>query len=473
MKHLASHASRRKFIKSSGIATLGFMGLSQFIYPAHATLAAEARAGYGPLQKDPKGLINLPKGFSYKIISTKGDKMDDGLFLPGAADGMGAFQGRGNRTIVVRNHELNPDTFENSGFGSMEQLRAALNPEQFYDFGKGVVPALGGTTTFVYNEQTGTLEKQFQSLAGTVRNCAGGITPWNSWLTCEESTLRAGASDGNGEKDHGYVFEVPASDKIRLADPVPIKAMGRFNHEAVAVDPDTGIVYLTEDRGDGIFYRYIPNRKGRLMQGGKLQALAVLGQKSWDTRNWEDEKGPEFPLREPQSVTWIDIENVESPEDDLRKQGFDKGAALFARGEGIWFGDKELYFACTNGGKIAAGQVFRYRPSPHEGSSGESNSPGQLELFAEPNDREILKNCDNLAVSPWGDVVLCEDNSHSFVVGITPEGECYHLAENIGYESEMAGGVFSPSGKTFFVNLQKPSITLAITGPWKASTFRS
>src|SRR5690606_6159392 len=294
--------------------------------------------------------------------------------------------------------------------------------------------------------------KQFMSLAGTIRNCAGGVTPWNSWLTCEESTVKTGAYDGRAEKDHGYVFEVPATDKINLADPIPLKAMGRFNHEAVAVDPSTGIVYLTEDRGDGIFYRYIPHTPKKLIKGGKLQALVVLGEKSRDTRNWKDQEGPEFPLMTPKDVTWIDIENVESPEDDLRIQGFDKGAAVFARGEGIWFGDRELYFACTNGGKIGAGQVFRYTPSKSEGTPGEVENPGKLELFAEPNDREILKNCDNLAIAPWGDVVLCEDHKNPFLVGITPNGEYYKLAENVGYESELAGGVFSVSGKTYFVN---------------------
>lgn len=467
MKNTEPTASRRNFIKSSGIATLGFMGLYQFVNPLMSKGASIHATGYGPLLKDPDGILNLPKGFSYKIISERGDKMDDGLFLPGLADGMGAFQGRNGHAIVVRNHENNPDSLEQSGFGPKNELLSSLKPAQFYDYGKGVLPSLGGTTTFIYNENTGTLEKQFMSLAGTIRNCAGGVTPWNSWLTCEESTVRAGSYEGSAEKDHGYVFEVPATEHIELAKPLPIKAMGRFNHEAVAVDPATGIVYQTEDRSDGIFYRYIPNNPGKLMDGGKLQALVVLGQKSRDTRNWANQEGPEFPLMVPHDVTWIDIENVDSPEDDLRMQGFEKGAAVFARGEGIWFGDKELYFACTNGGKIGVGQIFRYRPSPYEGTSGEVNSPGKLDLFAEPNDIEILKNADNLAVAPWGDVIICEDHPHPFLVGITPKGEYYKFAENVGYESEFAGGVFSISGKTYFVNIQSPGITVAITGPWK------
>ena len=468
MNKLPSAVSRRRFIQSSGIATLGFMGLYQFVNPLSAKPALSQTAGYGPLVKDPKGILNLPKGFTYKIISQRGDKMADGLLLPGLADGMGAFQGSNGRAIVVRNHENSPEALEQSGFGPNNELLPKLNSKHFYDYGKGKLPALGGTSTFIYNENSGELEKQFMSLAGTIRNCAGGITPWNTWLTCEESTVRTGAYDGTAEKDHGYVFEVPATEDISLAPPVPIKAMGRFNHEAVAVDPASGIVYLTEDRGDGIFYRYIPNTPGKMLDGGKLQALVVLGEKSRDTRNWKDQEAPEFPVNQLFDVTWVDIENVESPEDDLRMQGYDKGAAVFARGEGIWFGDKELYFACTNGGKIGAGQVFRYIPSEEEGRAGEKDNPGKLELFAEPNDREILKNCDNLAVAPWGDVVLCEDHKHPFLVGITPQGEYYKLAENVGYESELAGGVFSVSGKTYFVNLQGPGITVAITGPWKS-----
>jgi secreted PhoX family phosphatase len=245
--------------------------------------------------------------------------------------------------------------------------------------------------------------------------------------------------------------------------------MGRFNHEAVAVDPRTGIVYLTEDRGDSLIYRFIPNTPGRLLNGGKLQALAIAEQKSFDTRNWESLTTAKFPLRQAKAVEWIDIENVESPEDDLRYQGFNNGAAVFARGEGMWWGKNEVYFACTNGGHISSGQVFRYTPSASEGRPDEKKSQGQLELFAESQDKDILKNCDNLTVAPWGDVVLCEDAPHPFLVGITPEGEYYKLGENVGFKSEFAGGVFSPSGETYFVNMQGAGLTVAITGPWKKS----
>lgn len=444
------------------------MGLDRWIQaPLEAAPLRAARSGYGPLVKDPEGILNLPEGFRYRIISRKGDKMDDGLLLPGAPDGMAAFRGSKGNVIVVRNHELSPDRLENGAFGTSNELLGTVPSEKFYDAGKRTLPGLGGTSTFVYNPKTGQIEKQFLSLAGTARNCAGGPTPWNSWLTCEESTFKVGGYEGKAERDHGYVFEVPASEKVGLAEPLPLKAMGRFNHEAVAVDPRTGIVYLTEDRGDSLIYRFIPDTPGKLLNGGKLQALAIKGQKSFDTRNWESLKTPKFPLRQALDVEWIDLNQVESPEDDLRYQGFNNGAACFARGEGMWYGNKEIYFACTNGGHISSGQVFRYIPGASEGQPGEKNAPGKLELFAESQDKEILKNCDNLTVAPWGDVVLCEDASHPFLVGITPSGEYYKLAENVGYKSEFAGGVFSPTGETYFVNIQGAGLTVAITGPWK------
>jgi secreted PhoX family phosphatase len=268
------------------------------------------------------------------------------------------------------------------------------------------------------------------------------------------------------EKDHGFTFEVPATDKIGLTQPVPLKAMGRFNHEAVAVDPKTGIVYLTEDDGEGLIYRFIPKTQTKLQQGGKLQALVFRDQRSFDTRNWPGTSPSTMETKKSFPVSWIDLEDIESPHNDLRHRGFIKGAARFARGEGMWYGNNEIYFACTNGGSNKTGQIFRYKPSPYEGTARETESPGNLELFAEPNNTDILKYCDNLTIAPWGDIVLSEDDAHPFLVGITPQGEYYKIGENIGYRSELAGAVFSPNGSTLFVNIQHAGLTLAIEGPW-------
>jgi hypothetical protein len=251
-----------------------------------------------------------------------------------------------------------------------------------------------------------------------------------------------------------------------LAEPIPLKAMGRFNHEAVAVDPNSGIVYETEDAGDSLIYRFIPNTPQRLIDGGRLQALSIEGRPSLDTRNWDTQSvTPGTPM----AVRWIDLEDIDAPENDLRLRGFEQGAARFARGEGMWYGREAIYFACTNGGLEKAGQIWRYMPSPHEGTPREADQPGQLELFVEPNDPGLVENADNLTVAPWGDLILCEDGGgDQFMVGVTPEGKLYKFGHNVGNQSEFAGATFAPDGSTLFVNIQGAGITLAITGPWRS-----
>lgn len=467
------HNSRRKFIRNSALVSVGFLGLNNYAVHTAAAGFAQDVFGFGPLVSGENDILALPPGFSCKVISRKGDRMSDGLLSPGAHDGMGVFNGKNGRAILVRNHELSPGDNRNGAFGAENELLKKLGRDKFFDFAKGERICHGGTTTLIYNEQSQQVEQEYLSLIGTIRNCAGGITPWNSWITCEETALRTGDEDGTLEKDHGFNFEVPASERIRLAEPLPLKEMGRFVHEAVAVDPQTGIVYQTEDMGDGIFYRFTPNQPGQLHKGGKLQCLSIPEWKGADTRNWETLDAPVFPQKKSFTTAWIDLDNVEAPDNDLRLRGYAKGATRFARAEGIWYGKNELYFACTSGGRKAQGQIFRYTPSRHEGKPGEKEAPGTLELFLEPNNVDTFQSCDNLTIAPWGDVVICEDKLDPRVIGITRQGETYVIAKNIGYrKSEFAGPVFSPSGKTLFVNIQTPGLTLAITGPWDKKSSR-
>ncbi|RJE72007.1 alkaline phosphatase PhoX [Reichenbachiella sp. MSK19-1] len=454
--------SRRSFIRQSAIVTLGFVALSRCSLSQSGKETARGLVGKDKgLLPDPKKYLDLPKGFSYRVISRSGERMDDGLLVPGRADGMGAFDLGEGKIGIVRNHENSPKPLENSPFGKNNENLDQFDSTKMYDAGNGKTPGLGGTTTLVYDELTGKVEQQYLSLAGTYRNCSGGMTPWGSWLTCEEDVTRAG---GDIEKDHGFVFEVPVRG-AGLVNPKPITAMGRFNHEAVAVDPVTHIVYQTEDTSDGLIYRFIPTNKSDLHAGGRLQVLAIKDHKSLDTRNWNEKT---IKLRNPMDVEWLDIDDVLSPDDDLRLRGFKQGAARFARGEGMWFGQNELYFACTNGGPGKFGQVFRYRLSPNEGTSEEKKEPGKLELFAESESKTVLNMCDNLTLAPWGDVVLCEDNGDlNHIWGIDVQGRIYPIACNRSSTSELTGAVFSPSGKTLFVNVQENGDTLAITGPWE------
>jgi secreted PhoX family phosphatase len=267
-------------------------------------------------------------------------------------------------------------------------------------------------------------------------------------------------------KKHGYVFEIPASTEQKVVKPVSLKAMGRFVHEAVAVDPRTNIIYQTEDQLDGLVYRFLPHSPGRLEEGGRLQCLSLNFRPRMDTRNWNEQKlksGEKLP------VNWIDLEDVDPKKDDLRIRGHENGGALFASGEGMDYADGTVYFDCTNGGRIKAGQIWRYEPSLHEGTAREVDSPGQLELLVEVTDRAVVENPDQMTGTPWGDLLVCEDGfDEQFLVGVTPQGEIYRFAHNAQDESEFTGVCFSPDGSTMFVNYQDAGFTFAITGPWKS-----
>ena len=464
--------SRRVWLTSAAAVSGGFYGLQrlQQLAARHRRLNALRAPGYGPLVADPQRRLDLPAGFTYRIIGWAGMTMDDGLRLPAEPDGMGAFRGPEGLTLLVRNHELNPDG--EGPWGPGGRLLDQVDRDRLYDQGQGKTPGCGGTTTIVYDTGRQKVVRQFLSLAGTWRNCAGGPTPWNSWISCEETVAQAGTNWDQpqpyfAERNHGYNFEVPATSRPRLTPAVPLKSMGRFNHEAVAFDVPSGVVYQTEDRRDGLFYRFLPNKPGELQAGGVLQALAVAGRTDADTRNWGPRAG-EFHPGEPHPVNWIDLQQIDAPRDDLRYRGRELGAACFARGEGIWAAPGACYFVCSSGGARQQGQIWRYRPSDFEGTATEREHPGQIELFVETNAPELLAWADNITVTPWGDLLVCEDSNGDTVrlVGVTPSGKLYTFAHNhIG--AEFAGATFAPDGSTLFVNLQEVGLTLAIVGPWR------
>jgi len=444
---------RRRFLgaTATAFAALAASGcVSRGASTAAAPRAASSFAGYGALVPDPAGLLDLPQGFSYRVLSKLGAAMDDGGTVPDRADGMGCFDIGNGELALVRNHELQP---QHDAGGPIAK-----------GFGKrnGVfVP--GGTTTIVLDAATLSVKRQFRSLGGTIRNCSGGVTPWGTWLTCEEAPIGPGEPRGQGlDKSHGWVFEVPASAR-GLVDAVPLTAMGRFNHEAACVDPASGIVYQTEDRDDSVLYRFVPAVPGKLAQGGRLQAMVIEGLA--DTRNWDvSDSGRAMPVGKPYPVRWVDLDDVEAPKDDLRARAAAKGAALVARGEGLHMGENAVFACCTNGGAKKLGQILKLTP-------GLAGAPGTVELFFESQSIDQFNYGDNLTVAPSGHLFVCEDQYtdvvDNHIRGITPQGAAYGFAR-LTAQTELAGGCFSPDGKWLFVNAYSPTATLAITGPWAA-----
>jgi secreted PhoX family phosphatase len=371
--------------------------------------------------------MTLPEGFEYSVVSYRDQIMRDGNPVPGAADGMAAFPGGPGQILLVRNHELTT-----SGTPTIAPPGSTYNP------------ALRGGTTNLIVDNEGRLIEQYGSLAGTERNCAGGPTPWGSWLTCEETFATR-----NGVP-HGYVFEVAADG---YGDPTPLVGLGRFSHEAAAVDPDTSIVYLTEDRGDSLFYRFTPSEYGNLKSAGTLEALKL----SDFPAGVHTVTGFLGLLNQPLAAEWVTIDAPNPATDTVRAEGRSKGAARFSRGEGCWYGDGLIYFVCSDGGDLRAGQVFAYDPVADT-----------LTLVVESTDRALLDAPDNITVAPDGRLYLCEDGSGGDnIVTVDHDGSLAILAQNIWSGSEWAGACFSPVGNVMFVNMQGDGLTFALKGPWK------
>jgi secreted PhoX family phosphatase len=454
------------------------------VVPRTSSLVQARRGGggYGDLVNDT-GVLLLPEDFRVQTFGVVGEPMSDGVLTPIAHDGMAAFPWFGGRIRLVRNQEDRnpPGTLVLSTSNAYDPLAGAgtTTIELDVDFGDGD----GELEIDDLRHPTITVVKSFVSLAGTWVNCAGGPTPWHSWLTCEETV--AGVSEGFS-KTHGWVFDVPASAN-RAVVPVPLKAMGRFSHEAIAVDFRTGIVYETEDNGfppGSGFFRFLPNRLGDLARGGKLQMARIKGSPKLEL--W---RGSTIGINvgEVFDVDWVDIPVVDpDPNDEMLEddrlagvfmQGYDKGGAVFNRLEGCWYGDSSIYFHDTRGGAAQRGHVWRYIPGHRH------NDGGKLVLLFESPGVDVLDSPDNITVSPRGGLVLCEDGGGTqFLRGLTQHGEIFSLAQNTLNGSEFAGAVFSPLGQILFCNLQGATagdaavtganvatrgLTMAITGPWR------
>jgi len=464
---------RRDFLGLGAMSAIQLFALSGRGGWSREAYAQNPEFGFGPLQ--PLGELHLPAGFKAVAVQRGGDIMTDGYPMPPQPDGMAVFSGENGQYVLMRNHELGSTAFmekyglpmPNFGQGGTEVPRFSTSC-----FG-GVCRVVLDRDTLLGelegegNTASGSIRDSRYILAGTDKNCSGG-TMLGGWVTCEESS----------DPGHGYsLFTKPTDTK--MMPPRPIRSWGRMHREGVVLDPETGVVYMTEDRADACFYRHVPSRPSQPMASGKVQAMVVEGHKTMDPYpdtnmnvvaegNWKP--GTEF------KVTWKDIPDPQAVQEPCRVQGQALGCTTFNRNEGIIWDKESVWFISSLGGPTKGGQIFQYIPDRKD------DSKGTLVLQLEVSDRRVLSCPDNLVMSPWGDVLLAEDNyqlaegvRYQHVRGLTPDGKIYDLVKNpqeVPAEAtrpgaEFTGLCFSPDNKVLFVNVQSPiNTTFAIQGPW-------
>lgn len=420
--------------------------------------ASSTGRGYGPLVPDPDGRLALPEGFRYRVVAQEGvTRLDSGQPAPSDPDGAGAFPApSGSGSVLVCNHEI----------GSEEPHPVPPIAGLVYD------PAARGGTTTIEVAPDGTPLRHFVSLAGTHKNCAGGRTPWDTWLSCEETEKVL-------EKPHGYVFEVDPYDQEANRDPRPIKALGRFPHEAVVVDPDESVLYLTEDarRPNGSLYRFTPPSEAVPLGRGSLRRLADDAG-TLEAMRASTEEGRHVPdlseateIGTTYRVEWVEVLDRDATETSVRRQFEDGQVTRGRKLEGMWWDDGGAYvvssYARAADGEAVThdGQVWFLDPRA-------GTLTLRLRFAAADHPSDQPDGPDNITVSPYGGVILAEDGQGTpQLLGASTDGAVFFLARsgpNVG-GSEFCGPVFSGDERLLFVNLQGPGLTFAIEGPFDHS----
>lgn len=422
--HLAPE-SRRDFLRhmfwTAGAASASVCGLAPGVAAAsqgHALLPGRTRLqDIGPLGAPDANGIRLPAGFSSRVVAQfgKAPTQSSAYLWHAFPDGGATFATRDGGWIYVSNSE---------------------------------VPLVGGVGMLRFDAH-GKVVQAKRLLAATTANCAGGKTPWGTWLSGEEFDL-------------GRVWEVNPYGSLLDARVRP--ALGTFKHEAVAVDPASKILYLTEDDPSGRFYRFVCSTsdwpagaaRPRLEQG-RLQVMKLVNVPV------SQYPGADLNLSVPQRVEWQDVEQP------LVAQGLVRSllketspGTVFKGGEGLWFFDGVVYFSTKGDNRIWA-----YDHTDHTDHSVEVIY--DFKLATAPNN--VLSGVDNLTVSQWGDVLVAEDGGNMELCLIHPDRSVQVLLQVVGQdESELTGPAFSPDGSRLYFSSQrggpaKLGITYEVTLP--------
>ncbi|MEY2516752.1 MAG: uncharacterized protein QOJ89_4110 [bacterium] len=456
---LSRRAVLTRSATSVGIALTGsYAGLfGAGTASASSGSAPPGPAGYGPLIDDPAGLLSLPAGFSYKIVAESGTTtLDSGEPTPSDPDGTASFvRHGGNGSVLVVNHEIS----------GTEPWPVPHITGFVYD------PAAKGGTTNIEVDKDGNRVREYVSLAGTHNNCAGGKSPWGTWMTSEEAE-----SAPNQTKPHGYVFEVDPYDQDANRDPKPIKALGRYAHEALVVDPDTGTIYLTEDAGtpNGLLYRWTPPASVLPLDKGVLRTLAddagvleVLKASTLSGAHVSDLSVATTPGTTYRAA-WVTVSDRDAVIKSIRKQFTDDQVTRSRKLEGMWWGEGGAYFACSfarfSDGSAAQhdGQIWFIDPLTQ-------TIELKLRFAYTPSDQDgDVDGPDNITVSAYGGLILAEDGDGSnHLVGSSASGETFFFARNEDSgDSEFTGPNFSQNKKILFANIQSPGWVFAIQGPF-------
>lgn len=392
--------SRRRLLSQS-VRAVGALGIGCLggacLVPASPTVPSK-RSGsmgdLGPLRAPDANGVRLPEGFEARIVATTGEKVagTDHVWH-GWPDGGATFATDDGGWIYVSNAELD------EGAGGVSALRFQAN---------------------------GDIADAYSILQGTSRNCAGGPTPWQTWLSCEEV-------------EKGQVYEC---DPLRPGSQGIVRpAMGSFAHEAAAVDPVDGCIYLTEDHPQGLLYRFIPDRFPDLSTG-RLEAAEIVS------------ADPIVP-GEARPIRWHPVDDPSANATPTRNQP--QHATPFSGGEGCWYENGLVYFSTKGDDRIWKVDV----------------RSDQILIFYDraTSPTPILSGVDNVLGRPNGDLLVAEDGGDLEIVGLSRDGRVFPLVQLIGQpKSEIAGPAMSPDGSRLYFSSQRhPGTTYEVRGPFQGT----